>query len=70
MLASCHRPRPVSMLLAAGDRGAALNQLDSAWDDYNRMGAWASRASVQRQMRRAGARGGVSGQTEAERTDR
>lgn len=58
------------MLLAAGDRGAALNQLDSAWDDYNRMGAWASRASVQRQMRRAGARGGVSGQTEAERTDR
>jgi DNA-binding CsgD family transcriptional regulator len=43
-------------LLAAGDRGTALGQLDRAWDEYHRMGAWAWRADVQRVMREAGAR--------------
>jgi DNA-binding CsgD family transcriptional regulator len=43
-------------LLAIGDRKAALHQLDQAWDEYDRMGAWAGRASVQRAMRGAGAR--------------
>ena len=43
-------------LLAAGDRKAALLQLDRAWDEYDCMGAWAGRAGVQRVMRHAGAR--------------
>ena len=43
-------------LLAAGDRKAALLQLDRAWDEYDCMGAWAGRAGVQRVMRDAGAR--------------
>ncbi len=43
-------------LLAAGDRTAGLAQLDSAWDDYHRMGAWAWSAEVQRTMRQAGTR--------------
>ena len=44
------------MLLAAGQRGAALEQLDLAWDEYHRIGAWAWRADTQRVMREAGAR--------------
>ena len=44
------------MLLAAGQRGAALEQLDLAWDEYHRIGAWAWRANTQRVMREAGAR--------------
>jgi DNA-binding CsgD family transcriptional regulator/tetratricopeptide (TPR) repeat protein len=61
-----HSPRPVlraagadhygRLLLAAGDRDAALDQLDAAWDVYDRMGALAPRARVQRLMREAGAR--------------
>jgi DNA-binding CsgD family transcriptional regulator len=61
-----HSPRPVlraagmeaygAMLLQAGERDAALAQLDAAWDDYNGMGASARRANVQRVMRAAGAR--------------
>jgi DNA-binding CsgD family transcriptional regulator len=61
-----HSPRPVMraagaegygrMLLAAGQREAALDQLDAAWDVYDRMGASAPRARVQRLMREAGAR--------------
>ena len=43
-------------LLAAGDRSAALGQLDRAWDEYHRMGAWAWLADTQRVMREAGAR--------------
>jgi DNA-binding CsgD family transcriptional regulator/tetratricopeptide (TPR) repeat protein len=43
-------------LLAAGQRSAGLAQLDRAWDCYHRMGAWARRAQVQREMRDAGAR--------------
>jgi DNA-binding CsgD family transcriptional regulator len=43
-------------LLAAGDRKAALHQLDQAWDEYDHMGAWAGRSGVQRLMREAGAR--------------
>lgn len=43
-------------LLATGDRGAALGQLDRAWDEYRRMGAWAWLADTQRVMREAGAR--------------
>ncbi len=43
-------------LLAAGDRKAALLQLDQAWDEYDHMGAWAGRSGVQRLMREAGAR--------------
>jgi DNA-binding CsgD family transcriptional regulator len=59
-------PRPVlraagadhygRLLLAAGEREAALDQLDVAWDVYDRMGALAPRARVQRLMREAGAR--------------
>ena len=44
------------MLLNAGEREAALHQLDAAWDDYDYMGAFARRAAVQRVMRQAGAR--------------
>jgi DNA-binding CsgD family transcriptional regulator len=61
-----HSPRPVlraagadhygRLLLAAGEREAALDQLDVAWDVYDRMGALAPRARVQRLMRDAGAR--------------
>src|SRR4029077_9741509 len=61
-----HSPRPVlraagaegygRMLLSAGEREAALDQLDAAWDVYDRMGASAPRARVQRIMRSAGAR--------------
>lgn len=61
-----HSPRPVlraagadhygRLLLASGDRDAALDQLDAAWDVYDRMGALAPRARVQRLMREAGAR--------------
>jgi DNA-binding CsgD family transcriptional regulator len=59
-------PRPVlravgaesygRVLLAAGRRSEALAQLDRAWDEYHRMGAWAFRSDVQRAMRQAGAR--------------
>ena len=45
-----------TMLLGAGQREAALHQLDAAWDDYDLMGAFARRAAVQRVMRQAGAR--------------
>ena len=45
-----------SMLLDAGQREAALHQLDAAWDDYDQTGAFARRAAVQRVMRQAGAR--------------
>jgi DNA-binding CsgD family transcriptional regulator len=61
-----HSPRPVlraagldgygRMLLTTGQREAALDQLDAAWDVYDRMGALAPRARVQRLMREAGAR--------------
>jgi DNA-binding CsgD family transcriptional regulator len=61
-----HSPRPVlraagaegygRLLLAAGEREAALDHLDAAWDVYDRMGALAPRARVQRLMREAGAR--------------
>jgi DNA-binding CsgD family transcriptional regulator len=61
-----HSPRPVlraagadhygRLLLEAGEREAALDQLDAAWDVYDRMGALAPRARVQRIMRSAGAR--------------
>jgi DNA-binding CsgD family transcriptional regulator len=44
------------MLLTTGQREAALDQLDAAWDVYDRMGALAPRARVQRLMREAGAR--------------
>jgi DNA-binding NarL/FixJ family response regulator len=47
-----------TMLLDAGQREAALSQLDAAWDDYDLMGASARRATVQRVMRQAGARRG------------
>jgi DNA-binding CsgD family transcriptional regulator len=43
-------------LLTAGQRPAGLAQLDQAWDEYHRMGAWAARAGVQRAMREAGVR--------------
>lgn len=43
-------------LLTAGQRTAALEQLDLAWDEYHRIGAWAWRADSQRVMRAAGAR--------------
>ncbi|HZN82832.1 MAG TPA: AAA family ATPase [Mycobacterium sp.] len=59
-------PRPVlraagaegygRMLLTTGQREAALDHLDAAWDVYDRMGASAPRARVQRLMREAGAR--------------
>jgi DNA-binding CsgD family transcriptional regulator len=45
-----------AMLLDAGEREAALHQLDTAWDVYDSMGAHARRAAVQRVMRGAGAR--------------
>jgi hypothetical protein len=32
------------MLLDAGEREAALHQLDAAWDDYDHLGAFARRA--------------------------
>src|SRR6478609_7556853 len=61
-----HSPRPVlraagaegygRLLLSAGEREAALDHLDAAWDVYDRMGALAPRARVQRLMREAGAR--------------
>ena len=44
------------VLLTAGERNAALEQLDLAWDEYHRIGAWAWRADTQRVMREAGAR--------------
>jgi DNA-binding CsgD family transcriptional regulator len=44
------------LLLAAGERGAALAQLDTAWDEYHQMGAWGRRAHVQQVMRDAGVR--------------
>jgi DNA-binding CsgD family transcriptional regulator len=44
------------VLLTAGQRSAALAQLDLAWDEYHRIGAWAWRADTQRVMREAGAR--------------
>jgi DNA-binding CsgD family transcriptional regulator len=44
------------MLLQAGERRLGLEPLDQAWDDYDRMGAVARRAAVQRVMRQAGAR--------------
>ena len=43
-------------LLTAGERSAALERLDRAWDEYHRIGAWAWRADTQRVMREAGAR--------------
>ena len=61
-----HSPRPVfraegaetygRLLLARGERDAALHQLDAAWDEYDRMGAWGYRTRVQHLMREAGAR--------------
>ena len=72
-----HSPRPVlraagaegygRLLLSAGEREAALDHLDAAWDVYDRMGALAPRARVQRLMREAGARRAkwVSDHTEA-----
>jgi DNA-binding NarL/FixJ family response regulator len=61
-----HSPRAVlraagaegygAMLLDAGQRVAALRQLDAAWDDYDHIGACARRAAVQRVMRQAGVR--------------
>ena len=72
-----HSPRPVlraagaegygRLLLSAGEREAALDHLDAAWDVYDRMGALAPRARVQRLMREAGARRAkwVSDRTEA-----
>ena len=59
-------PRPVlraaaaegygMLLLSAGDREGALDQLDDAWDIYDQIGALAPRARVQRLMREAGVR--------------
>ncbi|MFD7155507.1 helix-turn-helix transcriptional regulator [Kribbella sp. NPDC059898] len=43
-------------LLAAGDREAAMIQLDHAWDLYDTMSAPDSRAGIEAIMRRAGAR--------------
>jgi DNA-binding CsgD family transcriptional regulator len=72
-----HSPRPIlratgaegygRLLVAAGEREAALGELDVAWDLYDRMGALAPRARVQRLMREAGARRAkwVSDQTKA-----
>jgi DNA-binding CsgD family transcriptional regulator len=45
-----------TMLLEAGQRDAALHQLDAAWDDYDLVGAFARRATVQRVMRQVGVR--------------
>jgi DNA-binding CsgD family transcriptional regulator/nucleoside-triphosphatase THEP1 len=44
------------MLLLSGDRQRGLDQLDQAWDLYDRIGAVARRAAVQRVMRQTGAR--------------
>jgi DNA-binding CsgD family transcriptional regulator/tetratricopeptide (TPR) repeat protein len=44
------------MLLGSGERQAALDQLDQAWDDYDHIGALGRRAAVQRVMRQAGVR--------------
>ena len=44
------------MLLRSGERQMGLDQLDRAWDEYDRMGAMARRASVQRAMRQEGVR--------------
>ena len=72
-------PRPVlraagaegygRLLLSAGQREAALDHLDAAWDVYDQMGATAPRARVQRLMRDAGARRAkwVSDHTQAEK---
>ena len=72
-------PRPVMraagaegygrLLLSTGDREAALDHLDAAWDVYDRMGALAPRARVQRLMREAGARRAkwVNDQTQVEK---
>jgi DNA-binding CsgD family transcriptional regulator len=74
-----HSPRPVlraagaegygRLLLSAGERDTALDHLDTAWDVYDRMGASAPRARVQRLMREAGARRAkwVNDQTEVEK---
>ena len=74
-----HSPRPVlraagaegygRLLLSAGEREAAFDHLDAAWDVYDRMGALAPRARVQRLMREAGARRAkwVSDHTELEK---
>jgi DNA-binding CsgD family transcriptional regulator len=74
-----HSPRPMllaagvesygRLLLAAGQREAALGQLDAAWELYDRIGALSPRAKVQRLMREAGARRAkwVSDHTEAEK---
>ncbi|WP_264349322.1 MULTISPECIES: helix-turn-helix transcriptional regulator [Streptomyces] len=43
-------------LLADGQKAAALEQLDRAWDDYHRMDARVYRAEVECIMRQAGAR--------------
>ena len=43
-------------LLADGQRAAALEQLDRAWEDYHRMDARVYRADVQRVLREAGVR--------------
>jgi DNA-binding CsgD family transcriptional regulator len=61
-----HSPRPLlraigcesygRMLLRTGERQLGLDQLDAAWDEYDGMGAFARRASVQRVMRQAGVR--------------
>jgi DNA-binding CsgD family transcriptional regulator len=61
-----HSPRPIlraagaehygRALLSAGECGAALEHLDTAWDEYDNMGALAPQARVQRLMREAGAR--------------
>jgi DNA-binding CsgD family transcriptional regulator len=44
------------MLLAHGDKAAAIVHLDRAWDDYHRTDARVYRGEVQRLMRGAGAR--------------
>jgi DNA-binding CsgD family transcriptional regulator/GTP cyclohydrolase FolE2 len=61
-----HSPRPIlraagaehygRLLLSTGEREAALDHLDAAWDGYDQMGASAPRARVQRLMREAGTR--------------
>jgi DNA-binding CsgD family transcriptional regulator len=61
-----HSPRPIlraagaegygKLLLDSGEREAGLDNLDAAWDIYDRMGASAPQARVQRLMRHAGAR--------------
>jgi DNA-binding CsgD family transcriptional regulator len=57
------------MLLSVGERETALEHLDAAWDVYDRMGASAPRARVQRLMRDVGARRAkwVSDHTEVEK---